>query len=79
MSPIDRVRAILDGDKVGTFTSLAVRRPRLEWAQSDRPRREWQAWAQVRAEVFMPRGHAGEAGHRRGARGDVPTPGRLAD
>jgi hypothetical protein len=27
MSPIDRVRAILDGDKVGTFTSLAVRRP----------------------------------------------------
>lgn len=53
--------------------------PRLEWAQSDRPRREWQAWAQVRAEVFMPRGHAGEAGHRRGARGDVPTPGRLAD
>lgn len=27
MSPIDRVRAILDGDKVGSFTSLAVRRP----------------------------------------------------
>src|SRR6476660_4372926 len=36
---------------------------------------------QVRAEVFMPRGDAGETGNRRGARGYVPTrlDGLLAD